>query len=299
MKKILLFGGSGLVGSGIKEFLSDRFQIIAPTHTEVDVLNINNVTAIIEQTHPETIIYAVGLTSVDKAEEEPELAYLLNTKTPALIAKEAASFNMPFLYFSTDAVFNGTKKEGPYKETDNTNPVSIYGKSKLKGEQMVMETSGKNLVIRLIMPYSAVPSKRRNFIWVALDVFKEGKEIYGITDQVINPICINDVAEAVHTLIANGEGGIYHLGATDYVTNIEFIKKLARIFNFNENLIKEVSFEEFFKGKQAPRTKYCWLDVSKFKEKFDNNILHSVEESLKLFHNSLTKSPPIPIDISG
>ena len=299
MKKVLLFGGSGLVGSGIKQFLSDRYKIIAPTHAEVDVTKKDHVTRIIEQIHPDNIIYAVGLTSVDKAEQEPELAYLLNAKTPALVAKEAESFGIPLLYFSTNAVFDGTKKSRPYKETDKTNPISVYGKSKLMGEQMVMNISDQNYVVRLIMPYSTIPSKRKNFVSISRDALKKGEKIYGITDQVINPIYINNIAEALHALIKNRASGIYHLGATDYVTNIEFIRKLARIFSFNENLIREISFKEFFRDKIAPRTKFCWLDTSKFKKEVSNNILHSIDESLKFFHSSLTKSPPVPIDVSG
>ncbi|MBI2596933.1 NAD(P)-dependent oxidoreductase [Candidatus Daviesbacteria bacterium] len=289
MKTVLLFGGSGLVGSGIKQLLSDRYRIIAPAHDEVDVIRSDHVTAIIEQIQPNNIIYAVGLASIDRAEQEPELANLLNVKAPALVAKVAASFGIPLLYFSTNAVFDGTKKNRPYKETDKTNPKSGYGKSKLMGEQIVMNISDKNYVVRFIMPYPTTPHKRKNFTWTILDAFKEGKEIYGITDQVINPICVSDIAEAVHALIATGAGGIYHLGATDYVTNIEFIKKLARIFNFNFNLIKEISFEEFFRGKKAPRTKFCWLDTLKIRKKIGNNILHTIDEGILLFKKNLEK----------
>lgn len=290
MKKVLLFGGSGFVGSGIKQFLSDRYQIISPTHTEVDVTRKNHVTAIIEQIHPDNIIYAVGLTSVDKAEQEPELAYLLNAKVPALIAKEALTFGIPFLYFSSDAVFNGTKRSRPYSEADKTNPVSIYGKSKLLGEEMVMDISDTNCVARLIMPYSTIPVKRRNFVLIVLDAFKQGERVYGITDQVINPIYINDIAESVNALIKNSASGIYHLGATDYVTNIEFIRKLAKIFKFNGNSIEEISFEEFFRDKKAQRTKFCWLDTIKIRKKFGNNILHTIDEGIMLFKKNLEKN---------
>ncbi len=297
MKKVLLFGGSGLVGSGIKQFLSDRYQIIAPAHTEVDVTKKNQVAAIIEKVHSDSIIYAVGLADIEKAEREPDLGYLLNAKIPSFIAKKAASFNIPLLYFSTNAVFDGVEKMRPYKETDRTRSISQYGKSKLEGEQMVMKISDKNCVVRLIMPYSAMLTKRKNFVLTILDAFKHEEKIYGITDQFINPICINNIADAVYELIKNCAGGIYHIGATDYVTNIEFIRKLARIFNLNENLIKEISLEEFFRGKKAPRMKFGCLDTSKFKNKISKNTLLSVEESLKFFHDSLTDSPPVPMDI--
>lgn len=289
MKKVLLFGGSGFVGSGIKQFLSNRYQIIAPTHAEVDVTKREHITAIIEEIHPDNIIYAVGLTSVDKVEEESKLAYLLNAHIPSFVANESFSFDIPFIYLSTDAVFDGTKSASPYKETDKTNPVSIYGKSKLLGEQMVMNISNKNCIVRLIMPYSTVSSKRKNFVEVILGAFKRSERVYGIKDQVINPIPIFDIAEALHMLIKNRANGIYHLGATDYVTNIEFIRKLARIFNYNENLIQEISFEEFFRGKKAKRTKFCWLDTLKTRKEIGNNILHTIDEGIMFFKKNLEK----------
>ncbi len=80
-----------------------------------------------------------------------------------------------------------------------------------------------------------------------------------------------------------------YLGATDYVTNIEFIEKIARIFKFDENLIREISFDEFFRNKEAPRTKFCWLDTLKFRKKFGNNILHTIDEGIMLFKENRKK----------
>lgn len=297
MKKILLFGGSGLVGSGLKQFLSNKYQIIVPTHNKADVTERSKIVKFIEHMKPDNIIYAVGMASIDKAEEDPNLAYLLNAKVPAFLAKTAKNFAIPFLYFSTNAVFDGTKKDRAYKETDKTNPVSIYGKSKLMGEQMVMYISDKHCVARIIMPYSTITSKRKNFALVILDALRKGKRVYGIIDQVINPIYISSLADAVDALIKNSARGIYHLGATNYTTNIKFTKKLAGIFNLNENLIREISFKEFYREKKAARTKFCWLDTSKFKNEINNDILISIEDSLKLFHHSLIDSPPVPIDI--
>lgn len=283
MKKILLFGGSGLVGTGLKKLLSDRYQIKAPTHAEVDVTKKEQIFKIIEETHPDYIIYVVGLSSMDMAEQEPEFAYSLNSNAPALVAKEAASFNIPIMYFSSNAVFDGFEQNRSYKETDNTNPLSVYGKSKLIGEQMVMNISDKNCVARIIMPYSTISTKRKNFVLLSLEAFKNGKNVYGISDQLINPIYISSLANAVDAIIKNGAKGIYNIGATDYATNIEFIRKLARNFGFSENLIRETSFKDFFKGKKAVRTKFCWLDVSKFQKEFGRNILQSIDDDIKKF----------------
>lgn len=283
MKKILLFGGSGLVGYGIKQLLSDRYHIKAPTHSEVDVTKRDQVIRMIEKSSPDNIIYAVGLASIDRAERDPELANLLNAKAPAFIAKDAASFNIPFLYFSTNAVFDGTEKNRPYRETDNPNPNSIYGKSKLLGEKLVLASSSKNCIARIIMPYSPISGKRKNFAVLALEALQRGELFYGITDQIINPIYIRDLAKAIDMILKTNCSGLYHLGAKDYVTNLDFIKKLARRFNVDEKLVKGISFEKFFKDKKTSRTKFCWLDISKFQKKIDRNILQSVEGSIKVF----------------
>lgn len=286
MLKILIFGGSGLVGSRIRELLSLKYQIIAPSHLQVDVADKKQIEQIIKTSKPNYIIYATGLTSVDEAEQYPKLAYLLNVKAPAFIAKLAAKDDVPLLYFSTDAVFDGSKSKKPYLENDPPNPLSEYGKSKLLGEQMVMEAFWKNCIARIIMVYSPEFTKRKRFVQIALEVLKKGEKFYGILDQVVNPIFVDDIVAAVDLLIKSRSHGIYHLGARDYVTNYEFVKKLAKNFNLNENLVTGISLEEFFKGKTL-RTKFCWLDTSKFRDKFGEKILHSVDGGIHLFKKNL------------
>lgn len=284
--RILLFGGSGLVGSSIKQLLATKFQIIVPTRLQLDVTTKRQVEKILISLRPDYIIYSVGLTSVDQAEENPKLAYLLNNEAPTFLAEKASFLGIPLLYFSTDAVFDGTNDSHPYQEIDKPNPQSIYGKSKLLGEQNVLQNSNRNCVARIIMPYSFFPSNRENFVQIAIKALGKGEQFYGITDQIINPIYIGDLVNAIYLLITSGSSGIYHLAAKDYVTNYEFIKKIAKIFNFDEQLVKAISFEDFFK-KKAPRGKFCWLDTTKFTKKFGKEILNSIDQGLKLFKESL------------
>lgn len=286
--KILVFGGSGLVGSRIRQLLGIKYKIIAPSHLQVDITNKEKTKQIIKETKPDYIIYAAGLTSVDKAENYPKIAFSLNAKVPAFIAKYAASIGIPVLYFSTDAVFDGTKSNRPYVESDKPHPLSRYGKSKLLGEQQVLYASKKNCIARIIMVYSHDFTKKKLFVQIALDALKKGEKIFGVIDQVVNPVYVDDIVAAVDLLIKSKSYGIYHLGATDYVTNYEFVKRMAKIFNLNEGLVEKISFDEFFKGKPSPRTKFCWLDTSKFRKKFGNNILHSTYEGISLFKKNLT-----------
>lgn len=287
--KVLLFGGSGLVGSGIKQLLATKFQIIAPSHLEIDVTRKRQIEKILSSLKPDYIIYSVGLTSVDQAEENPKLAYLLNAKSPTILAEKAALLNIPLLYFSTDAVFDGMNEHHPYKETDKPNPRSVYGKSKFLGEEGVLQNFKENCVARIIMPYSYIPSGRRNFVQIAIQAFKKGEQFFGIKDQVINPIYIGDLVKAVYLLIISKGSGLYHLGAKDYVTNFEFIKKIAKSFDFDEELVKAIYLEDFFKGKKAPRSRFCWLDASKFQNKFGKGALNSIDNGIKLFKENWNK----------
>lgn len=287
MLKVLVFGGSGLIGSGIRQLLQTKYQIIAPSHLQVDVGNKKQIEQIINKSKPNYIIYATGLSSLDQAEQYPKLAYLLNAQAPAFIAKVAAKDGIPLLYFSTDAVFDGSKSNKPYLEHDKTHPLSEYGKSKLLGEQVVMNASKRNCIARVIMVYSPKLTKRKRFVQIVLETLKKKEKFYGVVDQMVNPIYVDDVVSSVDLLIESGSYGIYHLGAKDYVTNYEFVKELAKAFNLNENLVIGISLKEFSKEKCAPRTKFCWLDTSKFREKFGDNILHSVDEGIRLFKNNL------------
>src|SRR6266567_1326297 len=116
-KKILLFGGSGFLGSKLQNHFPFS-GLTAPTHKELDLLNIQNVSHFIENNNPQAIIYAAGITKIDSAEENNELAYLLNHRIPEKIAKFVSKNNIPFIYISTDAVFDGYKNKYQFLETD-------------------------------------------------------------------------------------------------------------------------------------------------------------------------------------
>lgn len=283
IKTILLYGGSGLVGSRINEMLGKEFKIISPTHDEVDVTNKEKLKENIYKVKPDYIIYAAGLTKVDQAEENPDLAFQLNTQAISNICEYAKKINVPVCYFSTDAVFDGKQKKRPYKETDKTSPQSVYGKSKLAGEVATLSASVNNLVVRIIMVYSSKFPKKKDFPRIALDVLKNNEKFAGIEDQIVNPIYVDTVVDALKVLIKSHAKGIYHLGATNYLSNFEFAKKVTNIFNLDPQLLYPITFKEFSKDKKAKRGQYCWLDTSKFQKEFGKDILHSVDQELRLF----------------
>lgn len=286
--KILLYGGTGFVGSVIANAFKNSHTVIAPTHAETDVKDLYGLKKNISQTKPDFIIYASGLASVDRCEQEPELASLLNAKVPNIIAGEAAALQIPVYYISTDAVFRGDKKDSPYKEKDSVNPFSAYGKTKQKGEEAVLKHSSLNVVVRIICPFNFFYSGKTDFARLAIEKLSKNEYFPGIIDQTMNPLYMIYLAKALLKLMSTRANGIYHLGATDFDTNYNIIKRLAKILYLNDTLITPITLKTFLNNKKALRSQYCWLDVSKFQKEFGAGILHNLDTSLKDFAGGIS-----------
>ena len=286
-----------MTGTRISQLLRDDFKLIAPPHSHLDLTNKKQISTHLKDVLPDQILYTAGLTKVDQAEANPKLAYLLNTYQPKFIARLASKLNIPFYYISTDAVFDGTLQKRPYTEKDKTNPVSVYGKSKLAGEKAVLSTSSNNCVLRTIMIYSSSYPHKKDFARLAHESLNRGEKFEGIEDQIINPIFVDDLVGALKALLKKRARGIYHIAATDYSTNYGFVEKIAKIFRFNKDLIRKVTFEQFFMDKSARRTRYTWIDTSKFQKEIGKNILHSINQGITLFKNQLSSIETQPIDI--
>lgn len=291
MQKLLLLGGSGLVGSRIVDLLSDRFNLIAPPSSELDVTNSTKIKEGIEKIRPDLILYAAGFTNVDLAEIEKEACNLLNVGAVEFFTNEAKKINAPFYYLSTDYVFDGTKEDRPYKEEDIPNPMTgVYAKSKRDGEIVTLNGNSKNCVIRLIMPFSATYRKKMDIARLVLDKLKKGEKVLGVVDQKINPIFVDNLSLAISKILKKRAWGIYHLGAATFTVPNEFIKELARQFNFSQDLIEDVTFNEFNKARKAKRPQHTWLDTTKFRKEFGEGILHSIEDEIRSFKSQILKN---------
>ena len=215
MKKILLTGVSGQVGHALREKLTQH-QVIALTRSELDMTDGDNIRRIVRETRPDLIINPAAYTAVDKAENEVELAYALNAIAPKIIAEEAARLNVALIHFSTDYVYDGFKKT-PYEETDTVNPSSVYGKSKLAGENAVREVGLPHLILRTSWVYGP---HGKNFLKTILKFAMERDSLRVVADQIGAPTSSLSIAEAVTKLIdiwqVNdlSQTGIYHLTNT-------------------------------------------------------------------------------------
>ena len=245
-EKLLIFGASGLVGSRAKELLNKSFEIIAPKHEDVDIENFRVVEDFINKIKPKQILYTAGFTKYDEAPIKAKKSMLLNSGSVLFITHVASKLIIPFHYLSTEVVFDGTKKK-PYKETDIPNPQSYIGITKRFGEMATLNGSKNNSVLRLIICYSPFFSKKIDLARLVVDKLRK-KGVITVTDnQEINPIYVDHLISAIEMVIVKHASGIYHLGATDYITPYIFANKIAKIFNFNSSLIKKISFEVFSK----------------------------------------------------
>ena len=183
MLKILLTGITGQLGSELENILSKEWKIFPVSRKEMDLSDEATIRRTIRDKKPDLIINPAAYTSVDTAEVEKEMAFVINEKAPRIIAEEAKTLNIPLIHFSTDFVFDG-KKHTPYLETDAPSPINVYGLSKLEGEKAIQEVDGDYLIFRTAWVYSHQGNNFRNTI---RRLAKERPELNFINDHVRSP----------------------------------------------------------------------------------------------------------------
>lgn len=291
MKKVLVFGGSGLVGSKFIDLNKNIFEIKSPSTTEVDILNKDSVSQITQEFIPDTVINFAAFTQVEEAEKDKGnkegICYLLNAVGAKNIAEVCKQFNTRLIHISTEYVFDGNKSEAPYTEDDKPNPINWYGQTKYCGEQFVLESGSQSVIARLSMPFSAYYELKKDIARFFLKELHHGKEINAVEDQKITPVLVDDVANALVVLINNQVSGIYNICVTNFTTPFKFARLIAQKFNLDIFLIKPISFKKYNKGKLVKLLKNSWLDPTKFRKDFGDQILHTVEEGLIIFKTEI------------
>lgn len=291
MKKVLVFGGSGLVGSKFIQLNEDNYEIKAPLVTEVDILKKDQLVRLIGDFNPEVIINFAAFTNVEEAEKQKDnkagICYLINVIGAKNVAEVAKEFNKRLIHISTEYVFDGTKSENPYTEADQPNPINWYGETKYFAEQAVLQTKANALIMRICMPFSAFYELKKDVARFFLEQLRNGQEIKAITDQKITPTLVDDIADALRIFIESSRLGIYHVCSTNTTTPFEFAKLIAGAFGLEASLVKPIAFDEYNKAKQAKLLKNSWLDSTKFRKEYGENILHTIEENIQIFKQTV------------
>ncbi len=214
--KILINGQHGQVSRELQKHLADLGQLFVLGRDQLDLANPEQIRQQVRAHRPDLIINAAAHTAVDQAESEPDLAFAINATAPGILAQEAADLGIPLIHYSTDYVFDGSKAE-PYTEDDETNPLSVYGRSKLTGERAIAAAHSQHLILRTSWVYS---NHGRNFLLTMQRLLQEKPELRIVADQVGAPTWAGTIANSTRALIERwqagqaGAWGTYHLTAS-------------------------------------------------------------------------------------
>jgi len=229
-RKILVFGRIGQVGWELRHKLACLGQVAAVEYPEVDFTKADSIRNAVRAAEPSVIVNSAAYTAVDKAESEPELAWAINGTAPGVIAEEAKRLGGILVHYSTDYVFDGSK-QGAYVETDAPNPLNVYGKTKLAGDEAIQAVGGDYLILRTSWVYGA---RGNNFLLTMLRLAKERTELRIVDDQTGGPTSSECIAEATADILAQvlspaggglaGRSGIYNLTCRGETTWFGFAK---------------------------------------------------------------------------
>lgn len=231
---ILLTGKNGQVGGELLHLLPQVGEVVALGHDQLDLSNPTDIRRIIREVRPQLIVNAAAYTAVDQAETDEATARAVNAEAPGLMAEEAKKIGAAVVHYSTDYVFDGTKK-APYDETDPVNPINIYGKTKLTGEDAIRNSGLPHLIFRTSWVYA---TRGRNFLLTILRLATEREELRIVSDQVGAPTCASEVAAATAKILTGMLGrydgnfvfpevsGTYHMSAAGQTTWYDFAKTI-------------------------------------------------------------------------
>ena len=248
-KKILLIGKNGQVGWELQRTLAPLGNVIAMDQNELDLFRIPDIRNKVQEFNPDVIVNAAAYTDVEKAESEPNLAMAVNGDAPGVLAEEAKKIGALLVHYSTDYVFDRTK-DTPYNEEDIPNPLNVYGRTKLAGEQAVQAVDGNYLIFRTSWVYGA---RGKNFYLTMLRLAQEQEVIKVVDDQIGAPTWCRMIAESTALILSQGinrpEGftsyfkerkGIYHMTAGGQTSWYSFAKDIIDNIPPRKKLVKRV-----------------------------------------------------------
>jgi len=269
---VLVLGGTGQIGHEAVRALAWVGPVAAPTRQDANLEQASVVRELVRRVKPTVIVNAAGYTAVDAAESNVDDCNRLNVELPRVLAEESRRLGALMVHFSSDYVFDGTKRT-PYFESDEPNPLSVYGASKLAGEMAVAESAGTYLIFRTSWVYA---TRGRNFPLTILRLAREREELRIVSDQVGAPTSASAIAAAVSAVLRvvhpahEVASGVYHLSADGATTWFEFARTIvADDPRPNEQVCRAVlpiATAEY--PTAARRPAYSVLDNSKLAERF-------------------------------
>ena len=250
---ILITGANGMLGHDLQEVLSSRHELILTTSKTLDITDKENTIDFICEAEPDIVINSAAYTDVDGCEENPDIAYAVNGDGVRNLSIACDKIGCPLVHISTDYIFNG-KNDRPWVEDDEIDPINVYGKSKLEGEQAILEILDKYFIVRTAWLYGI---NGKNFPRTMLELAQSHSEITVVYDEVGCPTYTQDLALAISQLIETEHYGIYHITNSGSCSWCEFAKCIFDVAEIDVNVIP-VTASEF--ARPAPRPSYSVLE---------------------------------------
>ncbi|AXO80777.1 dTDP-4-dehydrorhamnose reductase [Olleya aquimaris] len=271
MKKILVTGSKGQLGLCLKTKSKElnTLDFVFLDSKELDITNVNQINQVFKNNNFDYCINCAAYTAVDKAEDDNDKAYNINVFGARNLAQASKKFKVILIHISTDFVFNGKAKK-PYKETDLTSPLGVYGATKLKGEKEIQSILNEYYIVRTSWLYSEF---KNNFVKTMLNLATRKTELSIINDQIGTPTNANDLSDVIAKIIRSDKNkfGLYHYSNLGETTWYEFAQK---IFDLTNTKIKLTPITTAQYVTKALRPKYSVMDKSKIIDTFDLEILN-------------------------
>jgi len=274
---ILITGSNGLLGQKLVHLLSQfpEVKLIASakgpnrltdelkyTYVSLDITNEQDVLDVFKTYQPNALIHTAAMTNVDTCETDPEGCELLNVTAVSYLIQACKSNNTFFCHVSTDFIFDG--ESGPYDEKATPNPISIYGESKWKAEQLLQTSTIKWAIARTILVFGIVEDMSRTniILWVKKSL-EEGKTIHVVTDQFRTPTLAEDLAMGCWLITKNHVQGIFNISGSDFLTPYEMAIKTAEFYHLPKELIKKADSTTFSQPAKRPARTGFILDKAR------------------------------------
>lgn len=299
MKKIVVTGSNGLLGQTLVNLLMKQpsnYSIYGLSRGEnrsgrddfsyhrTDITNFNELNHLLRTIQPDFIVNTAAMTNVDTCEEQKEACLQINVEAVENLTKICSEIHAHLIHISTDFIFDGVK--GYYKETDLPNPISFYGNSKLKSEEIVVSAGISYSILRTILVYGKVNNLARNNIvlWVK-EMLEKKNKITIVNDQFRMPTYVEDLALACKLSIDQNAKGIFNISSNHLLSIFEIALQIAEVFGLQKEFIVPISTEIL--NQKAPRPPKTGFNLSKTNRELGLHT-QSFKEDLKRFKESLS-----------
>lgn len=295
-KKILITGSNGLLGQKLIHLLKGEYDVLATStgdclienqsnfnYLTLDITDKEKVFKVFDEFRPNAVINTAAMTNVDGCEDNKTLCDKINVEAVQFIAEASTKYDTHLIHISTDFIFDG--KNGPYKEDDQANPLSYYGLSKWKSEQVLHQSKCKWAILRTIILYGTAENlQRSNIVLWGRKALKEGQELNIIDDQFRSPTLAEDLAQACKLAIDKEAMGVYNASGKDIMSIFEMVERMANFYGCDTSKINRISSSTLNqKAKRPPKTGFILNKIIKelnFKP-------HSFEEGLTFLEKQI------------